>query len=235
MSTSRLATRRTLVIGAVALAVMVGAGAAISATKVFDPKEEQEAFQAAVADKLGVTTAQLENAYKEAALERLDAAVAAGRITEAEAAAIRERIKSGDFLGPPGLGFGFGVHVHGPGMHLSGAAEYLGLTEAELHERLRDGQSLAEIAKAEGKSIDGLKQALLAGAKEQLDEAVQDGRITAAQRDEMLEKLEAGIDDIVNGTAPPGPRFGFRHESGGPMFHERFDGPMNSSFVLPDA
>lgn len=239
MSARRLATRRTLVIGAVALAVMVGAGAAISATKVFDPKGEQEAFQAAVADKLGVTKAELEDAYKEAALERLDAAVAAGRITEAEAAAIRERIESGDFPGPLAFGFGFGAHVHGPGMHLSGAADYLGLTEAELHERLRDGQSLAEIARAEGKSVDGLKQALLAGAKEKLDEAVQDGRFTAEQRDEMLEKLEASIDDIVNGTAPPGPGpgpgFGFRPGFDGPMFREQFGDPRNSSLMLPDA
>jgi len=232
MSASRLATRRTLVICAVAVAVVAGAGAAIAATsKVFDPKEEQEAFQAAVAEKLGVTTAELENAYKQAALERLDAAVAAGRITEADAAAIRARIESGDFLGPPGfgLGFGFGIHVRGAGMHLSGAADYLGLTEAELHERLRDGQSLAEIAKAQGKSVDGLKQALLAGAKEKLGEAVQDRRITAEQRDEMLEKLEAEIDDIVTGTPPRGRDFGFRH---------RFDGPMNGSFVPlapPDA
>ncbi len=232
MSASRLATRRTLVIGAVVLAVMVGAGAAIAATtKVFDPKEEQEAFQAAVAEKLGVTTAELEDAYKEAALERLDAAVAAGRITEAEAAAIREGIESGDFLGPHGFGFGFGlgVDVHGPGDHLAGAADYLGLTEAELHERLRAGDSLADIARAEGKSVEGLKQALLADAKKKLDQAVDEGMLTAAQRDEMLEWLEATIDDIVNGTPPRGGDFGFRH---------RFDGPMNGSFVPlapPDA
>ena len=76
MSARRLATRRTLVISAVVVAVAVGAGAAIAATtKVFDPREEQEAFQAAVADKLGVTTAELEDAYKEAALERLEAAM----------------------------------------------------------------------------------------------------------------------------------------------------------------
>ena len=110
MNLNRLATKRTLVVGAVVLAVCVGAGAAIAATKdVFDPKEEQEAFQAAVAEKLGVTTTELQNAYKAAALEQVDAAVAAGRLTEEQADAIRERIESGDFLGPHfGFGFGFG-------------------------------------------------------------------------------------------------------------------------------
>jgi hypothetical protein len=227
MNLKRFATRRTLVVGAIVLAVAVGAGAAIAATtNVFDPKEEQDAFQAAVAKKLGVTTKQLQDAYKAAALERLDAAVAAGRITEEEADAIRERIESGDFLGPPG--FFFGGHVEfGPGP-LDGAADYLGLTEAELHEKLRAGQSLADIAKAQGKSVDGLKQALLADAKEKLDQAVADGHLTAAQRDEMLEKLESSIDDLVNGTLPPKPAFGFR-------FEHTFGPPRDSLFVPPNA
>jgi hypothetical protein len=224
MTTNRFATKPTLVVGAVLLAVCVGAGAAIAATKdVFDPKEEQKAFQEAVAEKLGVTTTELQNAYKAAALERLDAAVAADRITETEAAEIRTRIQSGDFLGPLGFGFGFGPHFHVEGgPWLDGAADYLGLTEAELHQRLRNGQTLAEIAEAEGKSVSGLKQALLASAREKLDNAVQKGEITSAQRDEILGKLESGIDDLVNGTGPRGP---------GLEFHHRFGGPMDGSFV----
>jgi DNA-binding CsgD family transcriptional regulator len=238
MNLNRLATKRTLVVGAVVLAVCVGAGAAIAAARdVFDPEAEQEAFQAAVAEKLGVTTAELEDAYKEAALERLDAAVAAGRLTEEQADSIRARIESGDFLGKPAFGFGYGpgfgldVHVDGgpgAGVRMESAADYLGLTEAEVLERLRDGKSLADIAKAEGKSVEGLKQALLAPAKAKLDNAVQKGEITSAQRDEILAKLESGIDDLVNGTGLPGP---------GPGFHHRFDRPMDSSFVplAPDA
>jgi transposase len=229
----KFATRRTAILGAVVLTVAIGAGVAMAAnSEVFDPEGERQAFQAAVAEKLGVTTTELENAYKAAALERLDAAVAAGRITEEQADAIRERIESGDFLGPPGFGFGFGFgphfHVEGPG-HLDGAADYLGLTETELDERLREGQSLAEIAEAEGKSVSGLKQALLAAAKDGLDQAVEDGRLTDAQRDEMLERLESKIDNLVNGKPllERGPGFGFK-----------FDGPMDSSFVPlapPDA
>jgi hypothetical protein len=220
--------RRTLVVGAVAVVVVLGAGAAVAATSdVFDPKAEQEAFQAAVAEKLGVTTAELENAYKEASLEQLDAAVEAGRLTEEQADAIRERIEAGGFIGPH-FGFGFGLHVEG-GPALDGAADYLGLTEAELHERLRNGRTLAEIAKAEGKSVDGLEQALVAAAKEKLDQAVENGRITVAQRDEMLERLEVKIDALVNGKP-----FLEKH---GPGFHHRFGGPMDGAFVpaLPDA
>ena len=221
MNEKRPAAKRAFVVGALALAVTLGAGAAVAASSdVFDPKEEQEAFQAAVAEKLGVTTAELRNAYKEAALEQLDAAVAAGRLTEEQAGAIRERIEAGDFLGPH-FGFGFEHHIEG-GPALEGAADYLGLTEAELHERLRDGQTLAEIAEAEGKSVAGLEQALLAAGKERLDQAVEDGRITAAQRDELLERLEAKIDALVNGEP--------FLEKRGLGFGHRFGGPMDGSF-----
>jgi hypothetical protein len=217
------ATTRAFVVGAIVLAVTLGAGAAVAATSgAFDPKEEQEAFEAAVAEKLGVTTQELQNAYKEASLERLEAAVAAGRITEEEADAIREGIESGNFLGPKGFGFGPHIHIEG-GPALDGAADYLGLSEAELHERLRNGESLAEIAKDEGKSVDGLEQALLAAAKERLDQAVEDGRITAVQRNEMVDRLESKIGALVNGEP-----FLERHRPG---LGQRFDGPMDGAFV----
>ena len=230
MNIKRFAARRTLILCAVVTAVVVGAGAAVAAGKdVFDPEQERAAFQAAVAEKLGVTTTELQDAYKAAALEQLDAAVAAGRLTEEQAAELRERIESGDFLGPHGFGPFFGGDgLRGPGHHLEGAADYLGLSEEELHERLRNGDSLAEIAEAEGRSVAGLKLALVAAAKERLDQAVADGRITAAQRAELLEQLESNVDDLVNGEGFPGrpPRF------------DRFGGSMDGSFVPlapPDA
>ncbi len=121
------------------------------------------------------------------------------------------------------------THLRGPGHNLEAAADYLGLSEEELHERLRNGDSLAEIAEAEGKSVAGLKLALVAAAREQLNEAVANGRITAAQRDELVEQLESKVDDLVTGEGMPGrpPRFGYR-----------FGGPADGSFVPlapPDA
>jgi len=226
MDLKSFATQRTLAIGAAVLVVAVGAGAAVAAsTGAFDPKAERDAFNAAVADKLGITTQKLEDAYKAAALERLDAAVAAGRITEAQADAIRARIESGDFLGPPGIMGGPGMR--GPGGHLSAAADYLGLDVSALAAKLQAGQSLADVAKAQGKSVDGLKQALIADEKQELDQAVADGRLTAAQRDEILSGLEARIDDMINRNGPPyGPGFGFGF--GRPLDNDRFGG-------LPDA
>ena len=237
MNLKRFATKRTLVAGVAALAVVVASGAAIAAgTDVFDPKAEHEAFQAAVANKLGVTTKQLQDAYKAAALERLDAAVAAGRITKEQADEMRKRIESGEFAGPMG-----GMHepgMHGPGMHglghLDAAADYLGLTEEQLREKLFAGQSLADIAKAQGKSVDGLEAALLADTKAKLDQAVKDGKITAAQRDEMLKQLEAKLDDMVNRSGAPPMGMGGHHGGfgAGPGMHDsfgaRFQGPPDA-------
>jgi hypothetical protein len=220
MNSRRFATKRSLAIGAAVLAVGVGAGAAIAETSgVFDPRAEHQAFESAVAKHLGVTTQQLENAYKAAALERLDAAVAAGRITKEQADTIRSRIESGGFLGPFGMLGGPGMHAPGGG-HLSAAAAYLGIDEAALVDKLQSGQSLADVARARGKSVDGLKQALVADEKKELDQAVEDGRLTDAQRDELLARIEAHVDDMVNGTGPPAvaPPFGA-------PFGQRFQGP----------
>ena len=45
---------------------------------------------------------------------------------------------------------------------LPAAAAYLGVTPAALRTELRSGKSLAQIATAKGKSVDGLKAALVA-------------------------------------------------------------------------
>jgi hypothetical protein len=113
------------------------------------------------------------------------------------------------FAGPVGPGEDCGRVVHkadsgGP----DAVAAYLGLTPMELKQQFAAGKSLAEIAAAQGKSVEGLKQAILAGAKADLDQAVADGDITAEQEQTMLSKLRDGLDEIVNGQG----EFGFRAE-----------------------
>ena len=86
------------------------------------------------------------------------------------------------------------------------AADYLDLTEAQLHEQLRSGKSLAQIAKDKGKSTDGLKKALHDAVKKDLDAAVDAGRITQAQADEALQRFDERADDLINRTPGEHPR-----------------------------
>jgi DNA-binding CsgD family transcriptional regulator len=86
-----------------------------------------------------------------------------------------------------------------PGDPFGAVADYLGLSAEELKNELASGKSLAEIATAHGKSVDGLKQAVLDAAKTDLDRAVADGDLTAEQEQSILSQLRNGIDDFVNG------------------------------------
>jgi hypothetical protein len=200
--------RKVVAIGAAALAV-TGGGAAVAATSLVDPEQESEAVIDDAASQLGVQPSELTDALEQALLKRVDAALAAGRITQAQANELRQRIQSGDYplIGPvlghrggPGHGFG----------HVEAAATYLGLTEAELRSQLEGGKTMADVAKAQGKTVDGLVAALVADEKKELDAAVAAGRLTQAQANAMLADAKSRFTDIVNGTFPDhGPR-GFR-------------------------
>ena len=60
---------------------------------------------------------------------------------------------------------------------ISVASSFLGLSTNDLLRRLRSGASLADVAAAEGFSVDGLEQALLANLKSDLEADVAAGRI----------------------------------------------------------
>src|SRR5262249_54958283 len=187
-------------------------GGALAASGTFDPKAERQAFLNDAAGRLGVSSAKLEDALKQAALDRVDAALAAGQITKDQADAMKAAINSGKFPLGVGMGPGFGGHMdgHGIGGDLDAAATYLGLTEDQLRTQLESGKSLADVAKAQGKSVDGLKQAMLTAIKAKLDQAVKDGRMTSAERDQALAKISADLDSLINGTLPPKPDGAFR-------------------------
>ena len=194
--------RKLMTVGAAALAV-AGGGAAIAATTADSPQEESKAVVEDAAKQLGVTPGKLSSALKKALENRVDAAVAAGRLTKEQGDAIKARIEAEDYpmLGGFGLGHHGGPGMHGFG-HLDAAASYLGLTEAELATELSGGKTLADVAKAKGKSVDGLVSALVADEKKELDAAVAAGRITKAQADEMLANAKQRFTDMVNGTLP---------------------------------
>lgn len=109
----------------------------------------------------------------------------------------------------PGFGFGRGVGL-GDGPVLDAAAKALGITTDRLRTDLKNGQTIAQIAKSKNVAIKTVTDAMVAAAKKQL----------ASQEAEIESHLDEMIDNLVNGTfkrptAPKGENgphrgFGFR-------------------------
>jgi hypothetical protein len=215
--------KRKVVAGTVAALAVGGAGAGVAATKLGrSPSDESQAVITDAAKKLGVAPLELNNALKQALEDHIDRAVADGRMTKAQGEALKKRIESGGFplFGPPVLGLGHFGHLGHFFPGLSAAASYLGLSQRELMGRLDSGKTLAQVAKDEGKSVDGLVAALKEHLKSRLDEAVAAGRLTKAKEDEILGDADERISDFVNMKLlrPPRPERWFRHR---PDFGER--------------
>jgi hypothetical protein len=222
-----ISAKRKLAVGAAGLAVLAGGGGAYAAgntssapgtaAKPADHAAEQKAFLDDVAKRLNVTRDQLDTAIKGAAEARIDATVAAGKLTKAQGDEAKKRLASGGLplLGGPGLGGGPrggggpGFGHGGPGFHagfgLDAAATYLGLSEDALRTQLQGGKSLADVAKAQNKDVAGLKAAMKDAVTKQLDQAVTDKKLTADERTKILADVDERLDDIINGTAPKRP------------------------------
>jgi hypothetical protein len=193
--------------GVLVLAVTgLGAAGAIAAAKVFSPGEESKAVIDDAAAQLGIEPSELSDALKQALENRIDEAVDEGRLTDEQAERLKERLNESEYprlfgLGPHRLhgfgGFGHG-RMFGHVRFLEEAASYLGMTEAELREELRD-KTLAEIAKEQGKSAAGLVDELVATQTKRIDEAVDEGRLTDEQAMRLKEGLEGRMQALVDG------------------------------------
>lgn len=193
---------KLLIAGATAVAA-ASAGGAYAATQ--SGKDPQQAFINDVAKHLNVSPAQLTTAVKAALIDRINAAVKAGQLTQAQANRLKQRIEQSSrlpfFFGAPVERFGaprlFAFRAGGP---LRAAAGYLGLTGEQLMGDLEAGKSLAQVATSRGKSVSGLEQAILAAETNRLNQLRSAGFITQAQEQRLLSRLSARIDRLVNRT-----------------------------------
>ena len=97
-------------------------------------------FLTKVADKLGISEEQLEMAIQDARLETIDEALAEGRITEEQAAKMRERVQEGASLFPKRP-----HHRPGAGVIVDSAAQVLDMEKAGLVEQLKDGSNVRQL------------------------------------------------------------------------------------------
>jgi hypothetical protein len=178
-------------------ALVVGGGTALASKDGGDKSSRCQERVARIAERRGITVEQLQANVKSRLLARVDAAVAAGRITSDQAAKLRDRIESSTLCS----GALRQKVRHSVNHLLARAADYLGLTPSELRAQL-PGTSLAELAVKQGKSVDGLETALLAPAKDRLAKAVAAGAISDAQANRRLERLSKLVDRLVTRTFP---------------------------------
>lgn len=98
---------------------------------------------------------------------------------------------------------------HGPGMRggpgLDAAAETLGLSVEDLRTALSEGQSLADVAAANGVDVQSVVDALVAEAQAHMAEKVAEGDLTQEEADERLATVTERITAMVNGERPEGP------------------------------
>jgi hypothetical protein len=121
--------------------------------------------------------------------------------------------------GCPMGGFGMGGSRGGrmmgaDGTMMAGVAELLELSVEEIHAQRLAGESLAQIAEAQGVDRATLVEALLDTRQTALDALVKDGRLTRAQADAMIEHMTGMVETMVDST-DAGPMW----ENGGQRGH----------------
>lgn len=172
-----------------------------------------------ILDQYGsITAAQAKQQALDALKEKLDAAVANGRITQEQA---DQRLadaatKIDEFLaGKPGdkvPGEGRGLPGRGiGGAKLETVASVLGMDVETLRSRLAAGETIAQIA---GGQTQAVIDALVAEANARIDEAVANGWITEERAAEMKATIAEKITTLVNEGGPLGKAFGRGHRGG---------------------
>jgi hypothetical protein len=196
--------------GALILSALVG-GTLIGSTLAQDVETDAadgaycDTFMDAFASELGTTRDGLVAAGKTAAGAAIDAAVAAGDLTEERAATLKERIEAADgtacgWFGKAGFARGFGQGFgHGVARGVIGAdvfeaaAEALGIESSELIGQFHDAGSLEALATELDVSYDEVKSSVLTAVQADLDAAVAEG-MDQARADEVLDRITTWLD-----------------------------------------
>lgn len=150
------------------------------------------------ASDLGSSQSKVNAAFQQAIAETLADQVKAGKLTQAQADAIKKRLAGKN---PCSIGPALSPHQPAAGkvapytqQLLTAAASALGITPAQLSTDLAGGMSLSQIAAAHNPPITEaqFRTKLIAAIKPLLDQAVTNKKLTAAQEQKILKQLQSG-------------------------------------------
>jgi hypothetical protein len=158
-------------------------------------------FLGHLATELGISSDKLDTAAVAAGKETVQDRVASGAITQAEADKIEARLTSDGICSVLGGG---DVRSGAIKAYLSAAADALGVSDSQLVADLKGGQTLSQVAAAQGVSEDQFKTKVIASLKPKLDAGVAAHQITQAQEDKILAKLQNGDPPLWNKTPKKG-------------------------------
>jgi hypothetical protein len=156
----------------------------------------RQKMKEAVANVLGIGVEEYDSALVTARDQVLEQAVAEGHLTQEQADRMRERPEEGfgtGMRGPRGFGKGWAGPESSP---VAIAAEALGMTADELLAELQGGKSIADVANERGVDPQTIADSILASMKDNLAQAVADGKITQEQADQMLSRMEERATDL---------------------------------------
>jgi hypothetical protein len=168
-------------------------------------------FMKHLAVDLSKSQAEINAAFQKAIAETLADEVKSGQITQAQADALKKKLANQTPCNLPS-------HAPRPGgekalaafmqQYLAAAASALGITETQLQTDLRSGQSLSQVAAAQHVTEADFRTKVIAGLTPALDKAVTDKKITAAQEQEILTRLQTAPLPLWNTAAKPRPKPG---------------------------
>lgn len=151
-------------------------------------------FMQHFAVNIGKTQAQINAAFQKSIADTLADEVKSGQLTQAQADAMKAKLANQTPCTLPSTAGRVDKSALAAYMqqYMAAAAAALGITETQLTTDLKAGQSLSQIAAAQHVSEADFRTKLIANLKPSLDQAVTDKKITAAQEQTIISRLQTG-------------------------------------------
>ena len=193
-ATTGLSLRSKLVIAGMAALIGILLGATVFGPGAANAQEATTTTTSTTEESSTTRGAQRQERIREA----LEPLVTDGTITSAQADAVSAQL-SESFPGH---------HLRRFHASLDVAAATIGITEAELVSALREGQSVAEVAEANGVSAQTVIDALVSEINTRVDEALAAGTLDEERATEIKANAVEKATSWVNGELPLLPRGG---------------------------